>query len=257
MGEIVKVSEKVDKLRDLLNARQGEIEKMLPQMIRADRFVRSAINAAIKLPELLECSQISFYGALLEAASLGLEVGVAGQGWLIPFAKKVTFIPGYMGLAQLAYKSSRVSIICAGVVYGRDDFTWTDAPPDVVHKRFQGGERGEFVCAYAGFKNAMGHWSWEVMQAWEIEKVKARSPGARKKESPWNHPDDVNEMRKKTAFKRLWKYMPMALEDRALARAIELDNQGESGTDQRLEENVPTGMLFDDTEAAVGAGDGK
>ena len=192
---------------------------------------------------------MSFYGAVLEAAALGLEIGVGGQGYLIPFKGKVTFIPGYQGLAQLAYKSSRVAKIEAGVVHEKDEFHFQDAPSDCKHTRCEDKDRGAFISAYAGWLNAFGSWSWDRMFDWEIQKVQDRAAAGKSKSSPWNHPDDVNEMRKKTVFKRLMKYMPVSVEDRSLARAIELDNISEVGGDQGLEGNVREDGLFDEVKS--------
>lgn len=63
--------------------------------------------------------------AIVEASSLGLELDLRGQAYLIPFGKEVTLIPGYKGLMDLAYRSGRVTNIYAEVVCENDQFTFS------------------------------------------------------------------------------------------------------------------------------------
>ena len=236
-----KRKEQIAALRSMLGVHHAKLEKMLPAGMSAARFGEACIYEGVKIPQLLEASPASWWGAILTAAGLGLEPGIGGQCYFIPFMNnkknvlEVQFIPGYMGLAQLAYRSGKVSVITADVVHEKDQFEFTTAPPDVRHTRCAEKERGEFICAYAGYKNNLGHWNWEVMQAWEIEAVMARSKAAQNKSGPWHHPQDKNEMRKKTPFRRLRKYMPWSTHDNALARAVALDDQADMGLPQALE----------------------
>jgi len=234
MAEIIPIAKKIESVRDMFETRKGELAKLLPQHIPADRLVRCAIDAIITNPKLLDCTKISLYGALLECASLGLEPGVAGQCWIIPYGQKATFIPGYRGLAQLAYRSLKVQGIMARVVYAKDRFSYKMFPPELEHEAERSSDRGERVAAYSAVMMD-GMWFWHVMEAHEIERIKRRSAAAQKKESPWNHPEDESEMWKKTVFKQHAKLLPMSVEDRSLARAIQLADQAESGLDQHLE----------------------
>ena len=246
MTKQLPMKQKIDDLKTLFAKYEAESAKLLQGVIAPERLTRLVVDAAIKNPKLADCTPPSLVGAMLTCAALQLEPGVANQCWIIPYGKNATFVPGYQGLAQLAYRSSRISTLVANVAYSKDSFKYTDAPPLVEHTRHEGEDRGEFTHAYAGAQNVNGHWQWVVMQAWEVEKVRKRSAAATSSGSPWSHPDDVNEMRKKTAFKRLFKWLPMSIAENApLARAIELDNLADQGLSQELEADV---VDFDDVQ---------
>lgn len=60
-------------IADMIKAMEPEIKKALPQVITPERFSRMALSALNTTPKLAECSQMSFLGALMNAAQLGLE----------------------------------------------------------------------------------------------------------------------------------------------------------------------------------------
>jgi recombination protein RecT len=236
MGEIVKFKEHLDEFDKEIAKWHPTFDKVLHDALPAERFLTALRNACVQRPQLLtKCSRNSLIAAALECATLRLEPFVDNQAYIVPFKDVATVIPGYQGLAQLMYRGGRVSQICAGVVYSKDEFDYTDAPPMLRHKRCEDADRGDFTHAYAGTLSLNGDWSWTVMTAVEVGKIQARSPAARKSDSPWNHPDDVNEMRKKTAFRRHYKYQPRAVDNWQLARAMELDTLAETGRPQGLE----------------------
>lgn len=60
-------------MADLIKAMEPEIKKALPSVITPERFTRMALSTLNTTPKLMECSQMSFLGALMNAAQLGLE----------------------------------------------------------------------------------------------------------------------------------------------------------------------------------------
>ncbi len=62
-----------------------EIEKALPSHMNADRMARIALTTIRTNPKLLECSVPSLLGAVMQAAQLGLEPGLIGHCYLVPF----------------------------------------------------------------------------------------------------------------------------------------------------------------------------
>ena len=78
-----------DSRADMIKAMEPEIKKALPQVITPERFTRMALSALNTTPKLAECSQMSFLGALMNAAQLGLEPNTPlGQAYLIPYRNK-------------------------------------------------------------------------------------------------------------------------------------------------------------------------
>lgn len=73
-------------LRQMIQAMQPQIEKALPSVITPERFTRMVLTAVSTNPELANCTQESFLGAMMSAAQLGLEPNTPlGQAYIIPF----------------------------------------------------------------------------------------------------------------------------------------------------------------------------
>lgn len=60
-------------ITNMIKALEPEIARALPSVITPERFTRMALNALNNTPKLAECTQMSFLGALMSAAQLGLE----------------------------------------------------------------------------------------------------------------------------------------------------------------------------------------
>lgn len=240
MTQLVTLKQKSDDMRGLIERYKPAMANVLPKHLTPERMARIALHATIKTPKLLDCTKESVIGSILECATLGLEPGVGGQCWILPYGDKATFIAGYRGLIQLARRSGQISTIFARAVYEKDEFSYQDYPPKLQHKRSREEDRGELVAAYAVCRLTDGGEQWEVMERHEIMKIKARSPGAKKDYSPWNSKDDEPEMWKKTALRKLSKMLPMSVE---LARATDLDEAADLGIAQDFE--VPPAESLD------------
>lgn len=185
-----------------------EIERALPKHMDADRLGRIALTTIRTTPKLLECNLPSLMGAVMQAAQLGLEPGLIGHCYIIPYGKEATFIIGYKGMIDLARRSGQIQNIYAHAVYENDEFEYElGLEPKLVHKP-AAGNRGkmEYVYAVAHFKD--GGYQFEVMDMQEIEKRRGRSKAA--KNGPWV--TDFEEMAKKTVIRHMWKYLPISVE---------------------------------------------
>src|SRR5215469_13248226 len=121
----------VDVVRGALERMKPQMELALPKHLTADRLLRVVMSAVQNTPKLLECDRTSFFSAVMTCAQLGLEPdGVLGQAYLVPFAGKVSFIPGYKGLISLARNSGDVTSIAAHEVRDNDTFKFDFASGD-------------------------------------------------------------------------------------------------------------------------------
>jgi recombination protein RecT len=232
MGEIVTTQKKAENLRQLIGSQYKAMAAALPKHITAERMARVALSAATKRPALLDCDPNTFVQAMLEAATLGLEPEVAGQCWILPYGKTATFIAGYRGLLQLVWRSGELATMGAEVVYEKDVFKYAKYPPKLEHVPYRGEDHGNMVAAYAFATLKNGGEMWVVMEAFEIEAIKKRSPAAKSASSPWTHADDVKWMWKKTVLRQLLKFLPMSVE---IQRVVDNDERADSGLPQSFE----------------------
>lgn len=120
----------------LLDQKKGEIAKMLPSHLNAERLLKVAQIAATTTPGLAKCDVASLVGAIGQCAQMGLEPNtVLGHAYLVPFNTKrkdangverwvnsVQVIIGYKGLIDLARRSGQIVSIAAHEVCTNDKF---------------------------------------------------------------------------------------------------------------------------------------
>lgn len=86
-------------------------------------MMRLTLTEFSKNPKLQQCSSNSIFSSIIIASQLGLEPGVNGQGYLVPYNGTCTFIPGWKGLVDLAQRGGRSSV-WTGAVYEGDEFDY-------------------------------------------------------------------------------------------------------------------------------------
>ena len=193
----------------------------LPKHLTPERFIRVAITAITRTPKLAQCDQASFFGALLTLSQYGIEPD-GRRAHLIPFENRkrgVTecqLIIDYKGLAELAMRSGLVSYLHADTVCEADEFEVNlgEITKHVIDYR---QPRGEVYAAYAICRFKDGATKAEVMTRDEVEAIRKRSRAGTS--GPWI--TDWAEMAKKTAFRRLSKWLPLSAD---LRQAVEADD---------------------------------
>jgi recombination protein RecT len=229
-GQIVPINQKVNDFRALLGKMQSQLALALPKHLNVERMMRICLTTVQRVPALLECSQASVLGSILQAAQLGLEPdGILGEAYLIPYNGTCQLIPGYKGLMKLARNSGQISTVYARVVHAKDAFRYSFGLKDVLkHVPSLDEEPGEVSHAYAVARLKDGSVQFEVMSRREIEAIRKRSKAG--KSGPWV--TDWDEMAKKTVLRRLSKTLPASVE---LQRAVVLDEQVDANLPQTFE----------------------
>lgn len=208
----------------LLEQFKTEIARALPRHLNPDRMSRIALTCFRQNPKLSQCQPASVFAAVIQASQLGLEPGLLGQCYLIPYKDECTLQIGYQGLVDLVRRTGRVKRIESHVVRDGDTFTYRTGLQTVLeHEPKLDGDAGEMRLAYAVAEFSDGGFHVEVMTRAQIEGIRDRSQNvqnARKwnKETPWD--TDTEEMWRKTLLRRICKYLPRSPE---LATAIALD----------------------------------
>lgn len=208
---------------------RAAVAAVLPKHLTPDRFLRVAILATTRTPKLAQCDQASFFNALLTLSQLGLEPD-GRRAHLIPFENRkrgVTecqLIVDWKGLAELAMRSGIVANLHADVVSAGDEFVYnagkirSHVPWFLRRDPAKPTEPGEMFAAYAIAEFKDGSSKAEVLSISEVESIRARSKAA--DSGPWV--TDYAEMAKKTAFRRLSKWLPLSPEFRD---AVEADDE--------------------------------
>jgi recombination protein RecT len=207
---------------------KAQLAAALPKHLTADRMARIVLTELRRVPKLLDCEPASLMGAVMQCAQIGLEPGNGlGHAYLIPFGREVQLIIGYRGFLDLARRSGQIVSISARAVYAGDRFEYAYGLNEkLVHEPAPNRAKDAeltFVYAVASLKDG-GH-QFEVMSRADVEKVRAKSKSGGS--GPWK--DHYEEMAKKTAIRRLFKYLPVSVE---LQRAVMADEYQEAGVSQ-------------------------
>lgn len=208
-------------IRDYLksDSMAAEIAKALPSHMKPERMMRVALTCLTRVPKLAECTPESFMQCLLSLSQWGLEPD-GRRAHLIPFENRkrgiveCTLIIDYKGLVELAYRSGVVRNIHADVVREGDIFNYnlgtvTAHTPWAFRRDADRPEKsGEVIAAYCVVTLEGDCKKCEVMTREEVEAIRKRSMAGNS--GPWV--TDWNEMAKKTAFRRVSKWLPLSAE---------------------------------------------
>lgn len=217
-----------------------EMLKVLPKHMTPDRMARIALTAAMKNPKILQCTVESIMQCMLTCSQFGLEPD-GRRAHLIPFedrANKVilcTLIIDYKGLVELAIRSGKVAHLHADVVREGDLFEFSigeikeHVPWFLRRDSDKPAEVGRDIAAYAFARMKDGSTAVAVLSIEEIYAIRDGSQGWKAfdkgitKQSPWDPQNWVSEqeMKKKTALRRLTKMLPLSPEFRD---AIDIDD---------------------------------
>jgi recombination protein RecT len=244
MAEIVSFQKKVETVRDLLERMKPQLALALPKHLSADRMVRVVMTEVLRNPKLMDCDPRSFAGAVIQSAQLGLEIGVLGLAFLVPFRNTKAdrldcqLIPGYKGLLQLARRSGQIATIDPVIVRAKDKYRVVKGTsPKIEHIPWEKDDPGEAVAYYAIGHFKAGGFQFEAMWKREVEEHAKRYSRAYG-EGPWQ--TDFDAMGLKTVLRKLTKFLPMSIE---LQTAVALDESAEAGLPQDLGAIVDTTSL--------------
>lgn len=198
-----------------------------------ERLMRVTANAIRTTPKLQEADPLSFLGALMQCAALGLEANtVLGHAYLVPFKNnrkgitEVQVIIGYKGFIDLARRSGHITSISAGIHYSDDELWEHEEGTEARLRHRPGPQEGEKLHAYAIAKFTDGGHAYVVLPWARVMKIRDGSQNwqsavkfGKTKQSPWYTHEDA--MASKTAIRALAKYLPLSVE---MADAITIDH---------------------------------
>lgn len=242
-------------VKDLLLSEdfRAQVAMALPRHLKPERFIRVALNATLRQPELLQCQRESLFLALLQLSAYGIEAD-GRRAHLIPFwdhkvcvcghememhrqghcskcnctvAKKrrlVQLIIDYKGLAELIRRSGEVSYIHADMVLDGDDWDFQFGSAAFLRHKpnlaLGTNKERKIVAFYSFVKLKDGSEDFIVLSKADVDAVRSRSKS--KDSGPWV--TDFGEMGKKSAFRRHSKWLPLSPE---LRDVVETDDEGE------------------------------
>lgn len=206
----------------------------LPKHMTADRMARLALTAFSTSPKLQQCEPRTIAASIMTAGQLGLEPGVNGAGYLIPYKRTCTFVPGWKGLVDLAQRSGRCTVF-TGVIFRDQQYTFTDgARRDlVIHNETNLDEPEDITHAYAvGWVKDS---SMPIIELWTVEKIKKHRDKYNKVGTDHYSFRDWEMYARKIPLLQVLKYMPASIE---LSNAITASHAAEEGRGVTIEDGI-------------------
>jgi recombination protein RecT len=184
-----------------------KIFALLPPQVSRERFLRNMVFQVSNNPSVASCDQRSIVQACLQATLHGLDIGILGSCYLVPFKGRAQLIIGYQGLLDLARRAGSLSAVTVECVrendqYARDEKTFR-------HQWDPFEERGEIKGFYAILDLKDGSQQIETMSKAQVDSIRARSRASDK--GPWV--TDYEEMGKKTVLRRALKKIKLSIEE--------------------------------------------
>lgn len=203
----------------------------LPKHLTADRMARLALTAFSTSEALQRCTTKSIAASIMTAGQLGLEPGVNGAGFLVPYGTTCTFVPGWKGLVDLVSRSGRGTVF-TGVIFKDQAYTFTDgAKRDlVIHNETDLEDPEDITHAYAigWVKDA----SMPIIELWRVSKIKKHRDKYNKQGVKHYSFRDWEMYCRKIPLLQVLKYMPCSIE---VANAIALSDAADRGKGATIE----------------------
>lgn len=218
----------------------------LPAAVSLDKFLRVAVTAIQNNPKLLEADRGSLFTSVMATAQLGLLPDQQlGEAYFVPFKGKVQLVVGYRGLIKLA-RQGDIGHVEAEVICANDRVTFDLGDDSRFHIAVNWEDRGPMVAVYALAKFRDGGLAARVvMRKAEVDAIRQRSQAAAG--PAWS--ENYEEMARKTALRRLSKYLPLTTEAQAafriselheeMAKPVTLSEDGQVLTDAEVTEPAP------------------
>lgn len=269
-GALAKQPE-VQSIETMIQKASTELGKALPAHMSPERLVRIALTNIRINPDLSRCTPQSFMGSLFAAAQLGLEPGIAGRCYLIPFKNsrkqpngewkqisEVQLIVGFRGWIELFYRHDAAMSLDVQEVCEKDFFEYEHGTSPFLKHRPAKKDRGEVTDLYAVAKLRNGGTIFKVMTLEEcLEHGKKHSKTWDKKTnkfyeaSPW-HKEQL-AMCKKTVILQLAKLLPLSIETQHAIATDETSRDYREGIDSALDLPVTTEWNHASDEEAAAA----
>ena len=229
-----RVAKPITEFGNFMDKLKPQLSLALPKHLNSDRMARLAMTAFSTNQALQRCSHQSIAASIMTAAQLGLEPGVNGAGYLIPYGQTCTFVPGWKGLVDLVSRSGRGTVF-TGVIFRDQQYTFTDgARRDlVIHNETDMDDPADITHAFAigWVRDAQ----MPVIELWSVEKIRKHRDKYNKVGQKHYSFRDWEMYCRKVPLLQVLKYMPSSVE---LTNAMDVSHAAEAGRGVTIENGI-------------------
>lgn len=198
-----KQADPIVEVRERFEALSQDFKMALPAHVTPEKFIRVVMTSLRLNQDLLACDRTSLFASAMRCAQDGL-LPDGREAALVKYGAKVQYMPMIGGICKKARNSGEIAALDSQVVYENDTYdSWIDEKGQHFSHKKARKDRGEPILTYAYAISKDGTLYFEEMTEAEMSEIRkvSRAGGS----GPWNGPFQ-NEMRRKTAIRRLAKY---------------------------------------------------
>ncbi|WP_020408966.1 recombinase RecT [Hahella ganghwensis] len=211
-------------LNHYFTAHKGQLAAALPKHLNPDRMARLAMTCFSQSKDLALCNPKSIFSSIVVASQLGLEPGVDGQAYLVPYKGTCTLVPGWKGYVDLVSRSGR-GTVWTGAVFQGDQFDYQlGDSPYVRHK--PGDENDESMLTHVYAIGRVKGAEWPIIEVWSVNKVVKHRDKHNKVGGKHYSYKNFEMYARKVPLMQVLKYMPKSVE---LTAAMEIDTAATEG----------------------------
>jgi len=220
----VRIADSLGEVEAFFKKNADQLRMALPKHLNTDRVTRLALTSLSQNADLRKCTLRSVFGEVIKASQLGLEIGVLGQGYLVPFFNnqkgihEAQFVPGWRGLVDLVARAGRASA-WTGAVFEGDEFDYAlGDTPFIKHKPCGEDDSKKITHVYAvGRVNGS---EWPIIEVWPIVRVTKHRDKFNKVGQRHYSFKNWEMYARKIPLLQVLKYLPMSVE---LAQAMQAE----------------------------------
>lgn len=246
MSTLPQIAKSPSEFHNFMTKLKPQIAAALPAHMNPERMQRLALTAFSGNKDLQQCDLKSIFGSIITAAQLGLEPGVNGAGYLIPYKGKCTFVPGWKGLVDLVARSGRATV-WTGAVFDGDEFDYQLGDDPFCRHKPRDGDDEKFTHVYA--IGRVRDAQMPVIEVWTRAKVEKHLKKYNKVGGRHYALADENNFEmyaRKVALLQVLKYMPSSIE---LSNAITASHAAEAGRGVTIENGIVIDLGDDPSDA--------
>lgn len=205
-------------LNHYFSAHKSQLAAALPKHLNPDRMARLALTAFSQNNALQRCDPKTIFSSIIVLSQLGLEPGVDGQAYLVPYKGTCTPIPGWKGYVDLVSRAGRATV-WTGAVFEGDEFDYElgDSP---YLKHRPGDENDEIKLTHVYAIGRVKGAEYPVIEVWSIKKIMKHRDKHNKVGKAHYSFNNLEMYARKIPLLQVLKYMPKSVE---LQSAMEID----------------------------------
>jgi len=238
---------------DFLHKQEDKIASALPAHISSGRMISASLACFNASKELQQCATTdagrqSIIQSVMVAATVGLEPGVLGQAYLIPYKNNrlnayiCTFVPGWKGIISVIGRSGK-GLARSGAVFKGDEFDYDVGTGMFIKHKPLSKDRNPAKLTHVYAIGEIAGLQDRVIEVWDIDQVREHF-------NRWNKVGEKHYASKPNNWEMYARKVPLLQVAKYLPQTVEITNVVAAAYTAERNEN----LILDERGVPLNAG---